>query len=269
MPWQARQWQGEVVRIDVLQLAPDYDASIEDRRRRTAEAVRRCAGADLVVLPELWPQGGFTYDQWESGAEPLEGPTLEAVSEAARDVGAYVHGGSIIERTADGRLHNTSLLIGPEGALIGHYRKIHLFGFAGGEPALLTSGNDVVVVGTELGRVGLATCYDLRFPELFRALSDAGAELVVVPAAWPAARVGHWSLLARARAVEDQFVVVAANTSGEQAGRTMGGRSVVVDARGDVLGEAGPDAETLSVSVDLDDVAVWRERFPVLADRRL
>ncbi len=257
------------MRIDILQLAPDYGASIEDRRLAAADAVRRCAGADLVVLPELWPQGGFVYDAWETGAEPLEGATFEIISAAARDVGAHVHAGSIVERTVDGRLFNTSLLMDPAGALIAHYRKIHLFGFSVGEPALLTAGDQVVVVGTALGRIGLATCYDLRFPELFRALADAGAELVLMPAAWPAKRVGHWSLLARARAVEDQFVVVAANTSGVQAGKAMGGMSVVVDARGDVLGEAGPDEQTLSVVVDLDDVVAWRQRFPVLADRRL
>jgi predicted amidohydrolase len=257
------------VRIDVLQLAPDYDAPIGDRRLAAAAAVRRCHGADLAVLPELWPQGGFTYDEWAADAEPLEGPTLEIISDAARDIGAHVHAGSIIERTVDGRLYNTSMLIAPTGALIAHYRKIHLFGFSEGEPALLTAGDQVVVVGTDVGHIGLATCYDLRFPELFRALADAGAELVLMPAAWPATRVGHWSLLARARAVENQFVVVAANTSGVQVGKAMGGMSVVVDARGDVLGEAGPDEQTLSVDVELDDVAAWRKRFPVLADRRL
>ncbi len=258
-----------VVRIDVLQLAPDYDGVIEDRRVAAAEAVRGCVGADLVVLPELWPQGGFIYEAWEAGAEPLEGATLQAISSAARDVGAYVHAGSIIERTVDGRLFNTSMLVDPSGALVAHYRKIHLFGFSEGEPALLTAGDQVVVVSTDVGRIGLATCYDLRFPELFRALADADAELVLVPAAWPAKRVAHWSLLARARAVEDQFVVVAANTCGVQVGKAMGGMSVVVDARGDVLGEAGADEQTLSVDVDLDDVSAWRKRFPVLADRRL
>jgi predicted amidohydrolase len=257
------------VRIDVLQLAPDYGASIDARRDAAVEAVRLRAGADLVVLPELWPQGGFTYQRWAEDAEPLDGPTVAALSAAARELGAHVHGGSIIERAEDGALYNTSFLLGPDGALLASYRKIHLFGFAEGEPALLTAGTSVVVVDTALGRLGLATCYDLRFPELFRALVDGGAELVLLPAAWPAARVGHWSLLARARAVEDQVVVVAANTSGAQAGKTMGGFSVVVDAQGTVLAEAGSQADVLSVEVDLADVRAWRQRFPVLADRRL
>ena len=172
---------------------------------------------------------------------------------AARGLGAHVHGGSFIERDPEGRLYNTSVLVGPDGALLASYRKIHLFGFAEGEPTLLTAGADVVVADTELGPIGLATCYDLRFPELFRALLDAGAELVVLPAAWPEARVGHWSLLARARAVEDQLVVVAANTSGAQGGKVMGGFSAVIDAQGTVLAEAGPDPTTLSVDLDLAD----------------
>ncbi len=257
------------MRIDVLQLAPDYDGPIEGRRASVAAAVRGCAGADLVVLPELWPQGGFIYRSWSEEAEPIDGPTAEAMSQAARALGAHVHAGSIIERDERGRLFNTSLLFGPDGDLLASYRKIHLFGFAEGEPALLTAGTDLVVVKTELGPIGLATCYDLRFPELFRALADLGAELVVVPAAWPAARVAHWSLLARARAVEDQFVVVAANTTGTQVGKAMGGFSVVIDARGDVVAELGTEPGALSANVDLEDVRTWRQRFPVLADRRL
>ncbi len=257
------------MRIQVLQIAPDYDTPIQVRRDAVSEALRACAGADLVVLPELWPQGGFTYQRWVEDAEPIDGPSLALVAQAARDLGAYVHGGSIIERDDDGRMYNTSVLVGPDGSLVETYRKIHLFGFAEGEPALLTAGERVVVAKTELGPIGLATCYDLRFPEMFRALVDAGAELVVIPAAWPATRVEHWSLLARARAVENQMVVVAANTSGTQAGKVMGGRSVIVDAQGAVLAEAGTEAEILSVELDLADVRAWRERFPVLADRRL
>jgi predicted amidohydrolase len=134
---------------------------------------------------------------------------------------------------------------------------------------LLGAGDEVVVAATAIGRIGLATCYDLRFPELFRGLVDRGAEVVVVPAAWPQARVAHWILLAQARAVENQYAVVACNTAGAQAGKAMGGRSIVVGPRGDVLGEAGSSGQVLTAEVDLADVARWREEFPVLANRRL
>jgi predicted amidohydrolase len=258
------------MRIAVCQLAPDYaSGSTEELRSHAAEVVRAQAGADLVVLPELWPQGGFTYDRWTDSAEPLLGPTYEAIAAAARDIDTHVHLGSIIERDDDGRLYNTSMLLGRNGSLLATYRKIHLFGFSEGEPALLTAGKEPVVAETELGRIGLATCYDLRFPELFRALIDRGAEVVVIPAAWPQVRVEHWTVLARARAIEDQVVVVACGTGGTQAGKAMGGHSAVIDAHGNVLAEAGDGEEALTVDVDLAAARDWRTKFPVLADRVL
>jgi len=257
------------MRVAVLQLDPDYALPIDERRAQAAALVRAQAGADLVVLPELWPQGGWLYDRWDAECEPLDGPTVAAMAEAARAIGAHVHAGSMVERGSDGKHYNTSTLLGPDGALLGSYRKIHLFGFDEGEPLLLGAGDEVVVAATAIGRIGLATCYDLRFPEMFRALVDRGAELVVVPAAWPEARVAHWTLLAQARAVENQYAVVACNTAGAQGGKDMGGRSIVVGPRGDVLGEAGEAAEVLNADVDLAEVGRWREAFPVLANRRL
>ncbi|MET0740556.1 MAG: nitrilase-related carbon-nitrogen hydrolase [Candidatus Nanopelagicales bacterium] len=258
------------MRLAVCQLAPDYAAPIDDRRADAAALVKAQAGADLVMLPELWPQGGFLYRRWAEQAEPLDGPTFEAIAESARSIGAHVHAGSVVERDAEGRLYNTSMLLGPDGDLLATYRKIHLFGFSQGEPELMTAGTEVVVADTRLGRLGLATCYDLRFPELFRALRDRGAELILLPAAWPAARIEHWSVLARARAIEDQIVVVAGNTGGDQEGKALGGHSAVIDAQGAVLVEAAhAAADVLTAEVDLDGVHAWRERFPVDADRRL
>jgi predicted amidohydrolase len=257
------------VRISVIQLAPDYAEPLDVRRRQAADHVGAQAGADLVVLPELWPQGGFLYGRWADQAEPVDGPSVEAVAAAAKAIGAWVHAGSFVERDEQGALYNTSVLLAPDGSVAATYRKMHLFGFSEGEPALLTAGVEPTVVDTDLGRIGLATCYDLRFPELFRALVDKGVELVLLPAAWPAVRVEHWSVLARARAIENQYVVVAGNAAGVQGSTAMGGRSAVIDARGTVLAEAGDGPQVLSVDVDLGDVRVWRERFPVLADRRL
>jgi predicted amidohydrolase len=257
------------MRVAAIQLDFDPAELYEDRVGRIVGLVRAQRGCDLVVLPELWPNGGFSYRTWADTAEPLAGPLVKALGGAARDIGGYVHLGSFVERHPDGSLTNTAALFGPDGDQVAVYRKIHLFGFGEGEPKLMTAGKDLSVVDTAHGRWGLATCYDLRFPEMFRRLVDAGAELAIVPAAWPAARVEHWSLLARARAVENQMVVIAVNTVGEHAGKQMGGRTVVVDAMGGVLGEAGDDAEVLTVDVDLDHVAKWREEFPVLGDRRM
>jgi predicted amidohydrolase len=253
------------VRVHVIQLSYGDDESTPERIVRVTGLVRAQAGADLVVLPELWPNGGFSYDLWDGTAEPLAGPIVTALQEATRALGATVHMGSFVERDATGRLFNTSVLLGADGALLTTYRKIHLFGFGEGEPKLMTPGDGPVVHG----RFGLATCYDLRFPEMFRALLDGGSEVVLMPAAWPARRVEHWRLLARARAVEDQSYVVACNTGGTHAGVPMGGHSMVVDPWGEVLAEAGDGEEVLVVELDDELVAATRASFPVLADRRL
>ena len=190
-------------------------------------------GAELVVLPELWVQGGFAFGTFAATAEPLDGPLVRRLGDAARDLGAWLHGGSVVERAADGRLFNTSVLLGPDGTLAATYRKIHLFGFSAGETSVLSAGTDVVTTDVDGTTGGLATCYDLRFPELFRAFVDRGAELVLLPSAWPTPRIAHWSLLTRARAVEDQAYVVAVNGCGDQGGSlALGGRSVVVDPWG-------------------------------------
>jgi predicted amidohydrolase len=173
--------------------------------------------------------------------------------------------GSLVERDDTGRMFNTSVLLGRDGAVLATYRKIHLFGFGEGEPKLMTPGDEIVVHDG----LGLATCYDLRFPEQFRRLLDAGSEVVLLPAAWPAKRVAHWRLLAQARAVENQSYVVACNTAGEHSGVPMGGGSLVVDPWGTVLAEAGTDEEVLVVDLDLALVARTRSSFPILADRRL
>ncbi len=256
------------MRVHVVQLAVDLAESIPDRVARTTALVRAQTGADLIVLPELWVQGGFAFDDFEATAEPLDGPTFLALASAARDVGAWLHGGSLVERAAEG-LFNTSVLLRPDGSLVATYRKRHLFGFSGGETKVLRAGDVLVTAEVGGARIGLATCYDLRFPEMFRALLDAGAEVFVVPAAWPSPRIAHWSLLARARAVENQAYLIACNTVGEQAGVTLGGRSVVVDPWGAVLAEAGLGEEVLIVDLDPALVAKTRASFPVLADRRL
>jgi len=269
------------MRVHVLQIGYDDDESVAERVARVADLVRAQAGADLVVLPELWAPGGFSYRTWDERAEELEGPTITAIAAAARQIGAVVHAGSIVERAPAGAagpdlgetgrgLWNTSVLLGPDGSRLARYRKIHRFGFGEGEPKLMEAGDEIVVTPLPDGTVaGLATCYDLRFPELFRRLLDAGARLVLVPAAWPSLRVEAWRLLGRARAVENQSIVVQCNTAGTHAGVTMGGCSQIVDATGAVLAEAGPGEEVLVADVDPAAVDRWRETFPVLADRRL
>ncbi|WP_282797002.1 carbon-nitrogen family hydrolase [Streptomyces sp. CC224B] len=286
------------MRASLLQIAVDDDESVISRRARVSSLVREVVereGSGLVVLPELWTTGAFGYEAFAAEAEPLEGPTYEAMAETARETGVWLHAGSIPERAvsvgaaagdgvagadvadgaagvaeADEALFNTSLVFSPSGELAAAYRKIHRFGFDKGEAVLMGAGHELATVRTPETVLGLATCYDLRFPELFRGLVDAGAEVFVVPAGWPARRRAHWSLLARARAVEDQVYVLACGTAGTHAGVEQAGASVVVDPWGEVVAEASPTREAvLTVDLDLARVAETREQFPALKDRRL
>lgn len=240
-----------------------------DRVERMLSMVSAESDADLVVLPELWPNGGFTYLSWEATAQPLDGPLLQQMKDAAREASVVLHGGSFIERHTDGSLTNTAVVIDRDGSLNAVYRKIHLFGFVDGEPKYLVSGDKVVVAETSVGRLGLATCYDLRFPEMFRLLADADADMFVVPAAWPEPRIAHWSVLARGRAIENQLPLIAVNTAGTHGGVEMGGASLVVDALGTTLAEAGSGEQVIRAEIDLAHTRSWRERFPALGDRRL
>ncbi|MDQ0749860.1 putative amidohydrolase [Streptomyces africanus] len=257
------------MRASVIQIAVDEGESVESRRRRVASMVREQAGADLVVLPELWTTGAFAYEAFGQEAEPLEGPTYEAMAKAASDAGVWLHAGSIPERDPDGPLYNTSLVFSPSGDLAAAYRKIHRFGFDKGEAVLMGAGSELVTVRLPSTTLGLGTCYDLRFPELFRGLVDAGAETLVVPAGWPERRRSHWTLLAQARAVENQSFVVACGTAGTHAGVPQAGHSIVVDPWGEVLAEAGAGEEVLTVEFDPGKVATTREQFPALKDRVL
>jgi predicted amidohydrolase len=270
------------VRVHLIQLGYGDDEPVAARVQRVAALVREQRGADLVVLPELWAAGGFAHRAWDAAAEPVLGPTVTALSDAARAIGAVVHAGSIVERALPDAPHgpqgrgrwNTSVLLGPDGGVLATYRKVHRFGFGSGEPELLEAGQDLVTVPLPLPSgetpvAGLSTCYDLRFPELYRRLLDAGATVFLVPAAWPAARVEHWRLLGRARALENQTWLLACNTAGIHARTAMGGHSQIVSPSGEVVAEAGDGEEVLVADVDLGEVERFRAEFPVLADRRL
>jgi predicted amidohydrolase len=257
------------MRVAAVQFDFDESESFHARVDRNVAQIASKANTDHVVHPEVWPNGGFTYRLWEPTAQPLHGDLLAKLSDAARSASVVLHAGSFIERHEDDSLTNTAVVIERDGSLNAVYRKIHLFGFTDGEPKYLVGGDEIVVAETSVGRLGLATCYDLRFPEMFRRLTDARSEVFVIPAAWPLARVSHWTVLAQARAIENQTPLVAVNTAGTHGGVPMGGRSIIVDATGEIVGEGGESEQVLTATLDPDATQQWRERFPALGDRRL
>jgi predicted amidohydrolase len=253
------------MRITSIQLEVAERPKAETLRRVLA-LLDRARGSDLVLLPELWPCGYFAFDRYEAEAEPADGPTIGAVRDKAREIGAYLFAGSTVEREGD-RLYNASLLIDASGEVVARYRKMHLFGYGSEERRRLSPGDEVVVAQTPWGRAGLSICYDLRFPELYRRMVDLGAEFFLVAAAWPAARVEPWVLLNRARAMENQAFLFACNAAGSQRDVPLGGHSLVVDPAGRAIAEAGDGEALLSAEVDPALVRSLRDDFPALRDR--
>jgi predicted amidohydrolase len=252
-----------MIRAALIQLEIK-DGSKEERLAHALELIDRARDADLILLPELWNVSYFDFERYRDESEPLEGLTIAALATRARELGAYILAGSIVERE-DGRLYNTSALIGPEGKVVAAYRKIHLFGYRSKEKELLTPGERVVVAETGLGTLGLSICYDLRFPELYRAQVDRGVQVFLVVASWPPARIGHWRLLARARALENQAFLLGCNATGPR----YGGHSLVIGPDGEILEEAADSEEVLEVELDLEEVTLTRAEFPALRDRVL
>jgi predicted amidohydrolase len=234
------------------------------------------AGADLAVLPEytdyLGPGRGAPLP------EPVQGPYAALFAAAAREHGMWVIAGSFHETGPDpDHTYNTSLVFDRSGVLAATYRKIHLYDVeipgrvSYLESATVAAGSDPVTVDVEGVRVGLSICYDLRFPELYRRLADAGARVLVVPAAFML-HTGrdHWEVLLRARAIENQcYVLAAAQIGDHEPGRTCYGRSMVVDPWGTVLVQAPDEVGVTVVDLDLDRLATIRAELPSLANRRL
>lgn len=267
------------VRIALAQIAYGDDESVADKTDRIVAALRAHPPVDGFVLPELWGPGAFNPHRWPDVAESIPGPLTGRFAQVARELGVWLHLGSLVE-TDGGRRYNTSVLMGADGEILNTYRKVHRFGFTSGEAQHISSGADIVTgtlpgapevpvgSGTPL-RYGLATCYDLRFPELFRVIAARGCEVLLVTAAWPQQRLHAWRTLVQARAIENQCIVVATNTAGRHGKQTMAGHSMVVGPDGSVWAEAGEQEQWLVCELDVVSIAAIRRSFPVLADQRL
>ncbi len=257
----------------------DREKNVEEALSAIDRAV--AAGADLVSLPEL-----FTFlgpkDEILENAESIPGPTVDRLAERAREHGVWIHAGSMYERATDGpagdaeRAYNTTVLLDDAGEIVATYRKLHLFDVEIGERvSVLEServapGDDVTVVETPFGTLGLAVCYDLRFPELFTALSRRGADVLFLPAAFTL-QTGkdHWEPLLRARAIENQAYVVAAGQVGRKPnGVTTYGNSMIVDPWGTVVSRIGERSGVITAEIDLEYLERVRRELPSLSHRR-
>jgi len=268
------------VRLALAQLAIQA-GDVARNLERAVDAVERAAaeGADLIALPELFDVGYFAFDSYEQQAEPLGGQTHGRLRDAAVANGVAVLAGTVVEDlsasavageavpSAEG-LANTAVLFGADGDRRLVYRKHHLFGYDSAEAALLVPGETLETAEVGGHVVGATTCYDLRFPALYRRLVDAGATLVLVPSAWPYPRVEHWQLLPRARAAENLCYVGAVNGSATFDDAALVGRSTVYDPWGTPVAATGEDPALVSAECDPDRVAAVRAEFPVLDDRR-
>jgi predicted amidohydrolase len=246
--------------------------ALADRLVRAAAA----EGAKLIVLPEKWTAMG-SEDDLRASAQPLDGPAVRWARETARELAVDLVAGSILERVAgQEKLANTSVHVGPDGEVKAVYRKVHMFdvevaGHVYRESALEQPGEEIVLSQTAEGvELGLSICYDLRFPELYRILAVMGARIIAIPAAFTLATTrDHWETLVRARAIEDQAFVIAANQIGPHpAGQHSGGRSMIVDPWGVVLAQAADGDGHILAELDLERQREIRASLPSLANRQ-
>ncbi|RZL90709.1 MAG: carbon-nitrogen hydrolase family protein [Variovorax sp.] len=263
--------------VACVQLNPGEDrlANIERAAQGVVEAARR--GAALVVLPEyatfLHGSGGAMRRQ---GLPETDDPALPRFRQLARERGIFILIGSLALAREDGKLANRSFMISDKGEIIARYDKLHMFDatLPGGrviqESAAYAPGTRAVVVDTPWARIGMSICYDVRFPALYRALSQAGAEVLAVPAAFTKATgTLHWKSLLQARAIENGAYVVAAATCGDHpGGHQTFGHAMIVDPNGQVLAEAGDEPEVICATIDLQAVETARQRIPSLTHDR-
>ncbi len=222
----------------------------------------RSAGCQLVVFPEMWA-GGFIYSALQQMAERTPN-VLEKLREWAVQYRMVLVGS--LPEAEEGRVFNTSYVLDAGGEVAGKYRKMHLFSLTG-EPDYFARGRVPLTCDTTAGRLGIAICYDLRFPELLRRLALDGAEIICLSALWPVTRIDHWSLLLRSRAIENQLFVMGCNGCGVEGDTQYGGASAIISPTGKVLGEAGDREAAIIATLDFAEMEGFRRHLPCFSDR--
>lgn len=242
----------------------------ERNRLHVEELVKQAMQSkpDVLVLPETWTTGYSenVFHEIHKYAEPENGPTMYALREMAVKYGVWFVSGSFPER--DGaNVYNTVYLIDRSGAIVGKYRKMHLYS-AMDENIAFANGKNMPVWSTELGPVAMMTCYDIRFVELSRTYAMRGAKVIFVVSNFPNPKVNHWRTLLQARAIENQIYIVACNRVGAAENCTYFGHSLIIDPWGEILAEGAEDETILTSVVDLSHVAQVRKTIPMFWDRQ-
>lgn len=238
----------------------DVDANLAYVRKALRRAAER--GANLAVLPEMW-SSGFAYRELNQLALRTAG-IVEELLALSRELKLVIVG-SMPEPNGD-KVFNTVYVV-DNGKLGGIYRKIHLFSLLG-EDRAFSGGDSWLLADTSIGKVGVIICYDLRFPELSRRLAVEGAQVICVPAQWPKPRQEHWRTLLRARAIENQLFVIGCNACGTIGKLDFFGMSMIVDPKGELLGEAGESEVEIIAPLDMQGMADWRAQIPCFNDRK-
>jgi len=231
-------------------------------------------GSDIVVLPEMF-NCPYDYNYFSRFSETYQGETTAMLSGIAEELNIIIIGGSIPEKD-EGRIYNTSFTFGKDGKMIARHRKIHLFDIniknkiSFQESKFITPGKDITVFNTDICSIGVAICYDMRFPELIRKMTLMGAKLIIVPAAFNTITgPAHWHITARTRALDNQVYFVCASPARDTGNSYMVyGHSLVVDPWGSVIAEAGEDEAILNIKLDLTEIEKIRKELPLLKHRR-
>ncbi len=254
----AKKIQASIVQFNIK------SGEIEQNLQAATTALVRVAkrGAQLAVLPEMWSCGYDYRNLTELAAQSPQ--VLERWQQTCHET-RLVSVGSLPELD-EGHIYNTAYVI-DRGELVGRYRKLHLFSTML-EDRFLAAGNQALVAETSLGKLGIAICYDLRFPELFRKLALEGAEIICLPAEWPKPRQEHWLALLRARAIENQLFIVAANCCGIQGKLDFFGLSQLISPLGKVLALADETETELVAEFDFAEMEQYRKHIDTLGDRR-
>lgn len=258
---------GYRMKIAIVQFETDEALNLDFTFSSLINLLPPAGSCDLVVLPELWLQGAFEFSNFsEKVLSGIEGK-LEILGGVAKKNRYWLHAGSFLVREGN-FIFNKAILFDSDGKTRANYRKNYVFGFGDGEAKFVSPSSECEVIETPWGKIGFAICYDLRFPEHFRRNTLAGAEILLICAAWPETRIGHWKNLICSRAIENQLLVIGCNGVGKQTDAILGGNSLIVGPDGKTLLELGNKQAVTFLEVDTRLIQEQRLSFPVLKDMK-